>query len=53
MGDGISAWMNKYSPDYPKISTEDSATGVVKVIEGLKVEITGSFFNYDGTNLPW
>lgn len=53
IGDGISPWMAKYAPEYPKITTEESAAGVVKVLTGLTIEQTSSFFNYDGTTLPW
>lgn len=45
--------MEKYAPHVPKVTTEDSAAGVVKVLEGLSIEKTASFFNYDGTTVPW
>ena len=45
--------MAKYAPEYPKITTEEAAAGVVKVLTELNIEQTGSFFNYDGTTLPW
>jgi hypothetical protein len=45
--------MHTYAPDYPKITEAESAAGVISVLKGLKIEETNSFFNYDGTNLPW
>jgi len=45
--------MAKYAPDYPKTTSEESAAGVVKVFTELTVDQAGSFFNYDGTRLPW
>ncbi|KAG8722577.1 hypothetical protein FRC09_006048 [Ceratobasidium sp. 395] len=35
-----------------EITPEDSATGILKVIEGLTMENTGEFWNYDGTHRP-
>ena len=31
----------------------DSAAGIIKVIDGLTLESSGSFFNYNGDKLPW
>jgi hypothetical protein len=45
--------MEKYAPNAPRTTIPDSATGVVAVINGLKFEDSNSFFNYDGTKLPW
>lgn len=53
LGDGISAWMAKYAPNNPRVTTEDSAAGVIKVLTEFTIDQTGSFFNYDGTKLPW
>jgi NAD(P)-dependent dehydrogenase (short-subunit alcohol dehydrogenase family) len=36
-----------------KITPEQSITGMIKVIENLQIEHSGSFFVYDGTQLPW
>ena len=35
------------------IDTKTSVSGMIKVIDGLKDSNSGSFFNYDGTNIPW
>lgn len=35
------------------ISVEESATGLVKVIDDLSLETTGSFKAWDGQTLPW
>lgn len=36
-----------------KIEPSESIAGMRKVIDGLTVENTGRFFNYDGTELSW
>lgn len=36
-----------------RISAEESATGLRKVIAGLTMETSGRFFQYDGEELPW
>lgn len=53
IGSGIIEWVEKYAPSLPKIPVPESAAGVVKIIETLTIENTNSFFNYDGTKLPW
>lgn len=35
------------------IAVEESAAGILAVANGLTLEKTGSFFNYDGTVIPW
>jgi len=35
------------------ISPEESADGVIKVMEGLKKESTGQFFNWKGEQMAW
>ncbi|KAK6199380.1 uncharacterized protein RJT21DRAFT_46414 [Scheffersomyces amazonensis] len=35
------------------ISTDESTTGVVKVVQGLKPEDTGKFLDYKGEEIPW
>ncbi len=39
-------------PNAP-IDTDASATGVFSVIEGLSLESSGKFYNYDGREIPW
>lgn len=36
-----------------RISTEESASGLRKVIAGLTMKESGRFFQYDGEELPW
>jgi NAD(P)-dependent dehydrogenase (short-subunit alcohol dehydrogenase family) len=35
------------------LSTEESATGIIKVIEALDLGRTGGFWDYQGKTLPW
>jgi NAD(P)-dependent dehydrogenase (short-subunit alcohol dehydrogenase family) len=35
------------------IDTQESVDGLYVLIMGLTLERTGSFFNYDGTTMPW
>jgi len=35
------------------LSTKTSAEGLRRVIAGLKASDSGSFFNYDGSQIPW
>lgn len=35
------------------ISTEESVTGLTKVIAQLSIDNSGQFLNFDGTELPW
>lgn len=53
IGSGILDWVAKYAPDLPKVSVQDSATQCTKIFETLTIEDTNSFFNHDGTKLPW
>jgi NAD(P)-dependent dehydrogenase (short-subunit alcohol dehydrogenase family) len=39
--------------DYPMISPEESARGLVTAIAGLTAERSGRFLQYDGEELPW
>lgn len=36
-----------------RISTQESASGLRKVIAGLTIKESGRFFQYDGEELPW
>lgn len=53
MGSSIVAWVEKNPSGLSSITVEQSAAGVTKVLHDLKIEDTGSFYNYDGTPLPW
>ena len=35
------------------IDTNTSVSGMIKVIDGLEQSLSGSFFNYDGAEIPW
>jgi len=35
------------------ISVEESASGILAVANGLTLDRTGSFINYDGSEIPW
>ncbi len=35
------------------LAVEESAAGILKVVTGLTPAQSGSFINYDGTDLPW
>lgn len=53
IGSGIVEWVEKYAPDLPRIPVPESAARVVKIVETLTIEDTNSFFNFDGSKLPW
>jgi hypothetical protein len=35
------------------ITAEESARGILKVVDGLTLEQSGSFLNYKGQREPW
>lgn len=35
------------------VPPEKSAAGVMGLLNGLTMEDTGCFFNFDGTRIPW
>ena len=39
--------------NYPTMTTEQSVSQLVQVIDGLELEMTGTFLNYDGSEIPW
>ncbi|KAJ6786270.1 hypothetical protein PWT90_00810 [Aphanocladium album] len=53
LGGEILEWIETYAPNTENLSVEKSASYVIKVLQGLKSEDNGAFFNYDGTKLPW
>jgi hypothetical protein len=53
VGDGISPWMKKYASTAASISETESASGCMEVLRGAVIDDSGSFFNYDGSKLPW
>jgi hypothetical protein len=53
IGDGISSWIAENAPQVPNIPLEESAAGCMKVLKDATVENSGSFYNFDGTKIPW
>ena len=53
IGAGIEAWMEKNAPQAKRTTIPESAKGCVKLFEELTIKDTVSFFNYDGSKLPW
>ncbi|KAH8807820.1 putative short-chain dehydrogenase [Xylogone sp. PMI_703] len=53
MGSSIVPWVEKNPSSMEGITVEQSATGVINVLNGLTLESSGEFFNYDGSPLPW
>lgn len=45
--------MAKHFPDFKQISGAQSATGCVNVLREAKLEDAVSFYNWDGSRLPW
>jgi NAD(P)-dependent dehydrogenase (short-subunit alcohol dehydrogenase family) len=39
--------------DAATLAIPESISAILKVVEGLSVENTGKFYNYDGEELPW
>ncbi|CAH7238213.1 hypothetical protein VCHA50P415_40067 [Vibrio chagasii] len=35
------------------IDTDTSASGLIKVIESASTEVSGHFFNFDGSEIDW
>lgn len=38
---------------FPSITPEESVRGILKVVDGLLLETSGSFFGYDGVEIPF
>ncbi|KAF9009550.1 hypothetical protein BDQ17DRAFT_1235454 [Cyathus striatus] len=53
IGDGIAEWMHKNAPSVPQITPTESTEGLINVAKSVTLESTTSFYNYDGTPLPW
>ena len=49
----LSKPFQKNVPKDQLFSTEQSVSCMMKVIESLKPELTGRFWSFDGTELPW
>eukprot|EP01135_Chromosphaera_perkinsii_P000158 Nk52_evm54s32 gene=Nk52_evmTU54s32 len=46
-------WVRTRMAPTGKIDTETSVEGMINVIKNLDIEGSGSFYNYDGTIIPW
>jgi hypothetical protein len=53
IGDTITPWMEKYAPAARNVPESESAEGCMSILKNATLEDTGSFFNFDGTRLPW
>ncbi|CAL1706577.1 unnamed protein product [Somion occarium] len=53
LGQTIEPWLTAAVPGIKPLTVEDSAKGVVKVIQDAKMEDGVHFFNYDGTTIPF
>ncbi|KAB5578185.1 putative short-chain dehydrogenases/reductase [Coniochaeta sp. 2T2.1] len=53
IGGGISSWIAENASSVPNIALEDSAAGCMKVLREAKLEDAVTFFNFDGTKMPW
>jgi hypothetical protein len=53
MGATISSWIAENAPQVPNIAIDDSAAGCMKVLREAKLEDALSFFDFDGTRIPW
>ncbi|KAF9562040.1 NAD(P)-binding protein [Agrocybe pediades] len=53
MGAPIKAWMDKYAPHVPYLTTDEAAMRLVKTCEGLTMKETASYWHFDGSKLPW
>ncbi|KAL7904964.1 putative short-chain dehydrogenases/reductase [Trichoderma velutinum] len=53
MGNTITPWMAKYVPGYDGITIDESSAGVIKVLDNMTIENSGTYYNVDGTIMPW
>ncbi|CAL1699126.1 unnamed protein product [Somion occarium] len=53
LGNNIDAWIQERVPGLKPISTQESAKGVIKVIQEAKKQDAVPFVNYDGSVIPW
>ncbi|KAF8886617.1 hypothetical protein CPB84DRAFT_1749925 [Gymnopilus junonius] len=53
IGDALLVWMSDNAPNVKQIEPAASGQGIVKVAEGLTLDKTGEFWNFDGTMIPW
>lgn len=53
IGDGLSDWVAKYNPSLENLPVEKSAADVMKVLNSITIEDSGSLINHDRTKLPF
>ncbi len=52
-GTVATAFTEKYVGRHPAVPPQDAATNLMEVMDGLKPEQTGQFFDYSGASVPW
>lgn len=53
LGDEIKEWMETYAKNSPQITTAQSSAGILAVAKKVTIDSTASFYNYDGSKLPF
>ena len=53
MGNATTDWMAEHYPAVKQISRVQSAAGCLSVLREAKLEDAVSFYNWDGSRLPW
>ncbi|KAF8885513.1 hypothetical protein BD779DRAFT_1533550 [Infundibulicybe gibba] len=55
IGDGINDWIKEFAPHMldEKLTTQQSAQGIINVIRAAKLEDATQFWNFDLTFKPW
>lgn len=52
-GTVATAFTEKYVGRHPAVPPQDAATNLMEVMDGLRPEQTGQFFDYSGASVPW
>ena len=53
MGSTLVDFVARHGVDLENVPIEKSAAGCMKVLNGLTIEDSGWFFNFDGTKIPF
>ncbi|KAI0078259.1 NAD(P)-binding protein [Panus rudis PR-1116 ss-1] len=53
LGLGIDSWVQQHFPGLKPITTEQSAAGVLKIIQEARLQDSAPYLNYDGAVIPW
>jgi hypothetical protein len=53
IGGSISEWVEANAPDLERVTVEESAVNCMKVLNGLRAEDAGAYFNHDGTAIAF